>query len=82
MNKEVSYILGLVLMTMLILAKDVIAPLLKKALGKNNNSKSKDCINIDVFYQEFKSFKETQNGFNDRVEIILGKINDLLIERK
>jgi hypothetical protein len=58
-------------MTMLILAKDVIAPLLKKVLGKNNGSKNRNCISTDVFYQEFKDFKDNQIDFNKRIESMI-----------
>lgn len=42
---------GVVLLSLYLLIKDVVAPLVKKLNGKNN-------ISIAKFYQEFKSFKE------------------------
>lgn len=61
-------IIWLLILTVLILIKDGLVPLIKRINGKSNT------INIDRLYQEFKDFKDTQEKLNDKVE---GRILEL-----
>ena len=63
-------IIWLLCLTVLILVKDALIPLLKKTNGRKRGNP----INIDRLYQEFKDFKESQTEWNKKIE---GEINAL-----
>jgi len=56
-------IIWLLVLTILILTKGAIIPLIQKLRNKGNNP-----INLDRLYQEFKDFKENQKEWNGKVE--------------
>ena len=65
-------IIWLLCLTVLILVKDALIPLLKKANGRRRGNP----INIDRLYQEFKDFKETQEKWNDKIEKEIEKLEE------
>lgn len=64
-------IIWLLCLTVLILVKDALIPLLKRVNGRKSNP-----INIDRLYQEFKDFKETQEKWNDKIEKEIEKLEE------
>jgi len=62
---------GLLALGLLILIKDVVAPLIRKMNGRKNNP-----INMDRLYQEFKDFKVVQEKWNDKIEKRLEKLEN------
>ena len=71
MDEKIIWLLAL---TILILAKGAIIPLIQKLRNKGNNP-----INLDMLYQEFKDFKRTQEKWNEKIE---ERIRDLEKRRK
>lgn len=71
MDEKIIWMLAL---TIIILVKGAVVPLVKKLRNKGNNP-----INLDRLYQEFKDFKETQEKWNDKIE---ERIRDLEKGRK
>jgi len=67
-------IIWLLVLTILILVKGAVVPLIKWLRNKGNNP-----INLDRLYQEFKDFKETQKEWNEKTE---GRIDNLEKRRK
>lgn len=67
-------IIWLLCLTVLILVKDALIPLLKRLNGRKGNP-----INLDRLYQEFRDFKNAQEKWNDKIE---GEIKDLWKGRK
>lgn len=62
---------GLLALGLLILIKDVVVPLIKKANHKGGNP-----INIDRLYQEFRDFKIAQEKWNDKTDERLEKLEE------
>jgi len=56
-------IIWLLVLTIIILVKGAVVPLIKWLINKKNNP-----INLDRFYQEFKDFKESQKEWNDKTD--------------
>ena len=71
MDEKIIWLLAL---TIFILAKGAVVPLIKKLRNKPNNP-----INLDRLYQAFKDFKETQEKWNEKIE---ERIRDLEKRRK
>jgi len=65
-------IIWLLCLTVLILVKDALIPLLKKG----NSRRRGNPINIDRLYQEFKDFKQTQEKWNDKIEKEIEKLEE------
>jgi hypothetical protein len=63
--------IGVLALGLLILIKDVVVPLLRRM-----NHKSENPVSLDVFYQEFKDFKDMQERWNDKIEKRLEKIEE------
>lgn len=61
-------IIWLLVLTIIILTKGAIVPLIQKLRNKGNNP-----INLDRFYQEFKDFKRTQEKWNEKIDRELEK---------
>jgi len=55
-------IIWLLVLTILILVKGAVVPLIRRLRNKNNP------VNLDRFYQEFKDFKENQKEWNDKID--------------
>ena len=62
---------GLLALGLLILIKDVVAPLIKRANGRKNNP-----ISIERLFQEFRDFKESQQKYNDKTDERLEKLEE------
>lgn len=62
---------GLLALGLLILIKDVVVPLIRKA-----NHKGRNPINLDRLYQEFKDFKIVQEKWNDKTDRRLEKVEE------
>jgi len=62
---------GLLALGLLILIKDVVAPLIRKM-----NHKTANPISLERLYQEFKDFKETQKEWNDKTDERLEKLEE------
>lgn len=65
MDEKIIWLLAL---TIIILTKGAIVPLIQKLRNKGNNP-----INLDRFYQEFKDFKRTQEKWNEKIDRELEK---------
>lgn len=63
--------LGLLALALLILIKDVVVPLIKR-----HNHPDANPIKIDVFYQEFKDFKESQCKWCEKTDERLEKLEE------
>jgi len=61
-------IVWLLVLTVFILTKNAVVPLIRRLNGKKDNP-----INLDRFYQEFKDFKRTQEKWNEKIEEELEK---------
>jgi len=61
-------IIWMLVLTIIMLVKGAVIPLVKKLKNKKNNP-----INLDRFYQEFKDFKRTQEKWNEKIERELEK---------
>jgi len=70
-------LVGLLALTLYVLIKDVVVPLLRKM-----NHKTANPISLDRLYQEFKDFKEFQVDLNKKFEDKLEKIEGLIREIK
>ena len=81
MNKaswlNITWLLAL---SLYLLIKEVIAPMVKKIINKNQ--KTENPINIQRFYQEFVDFKAYQEGWNKNTDSKLEKLLDILLNRK
>lgn len=71
MDEKIIWLLAL---TIIVLTKGAIIPLIKKLGNKKNNP-----INLDRFYQEFKDFKENQKEWNEKTD---GRLHYLEKRRK
>jgi len=64
-------LVGLLVLTLFVLTKDVLAPLIKRYNHGNGNP-----IKIETFYQEFKDFKETNCKWCDKTDERLEKLEE------
>ena len=64
-------IIWLLVLTILILTKGAIIPLIQKLRNKGNNP-----INLDRLYQEFKDFKENQKEWNEKTDDRIKNLED------
>ena len=71
-------IVWLLVLTVFILIKNAIVPLIKLIAVKLNGKKNNP-ISLDRLYQAFKDFKETQEKWNEKIE---ERIRDLEKGRK
>ena len=60
-------IIWLLVLTVFILIKNAIVPLIKLIAVKLNGKKNNP-INLDRSYQEFKDFKRTQEKWNEKID--------------
>jgi len=65
--------IGLLALGLLILIKDVVRPLVKRLNHRNDNP-----INLEVFYQEFKDFKQSQEKCSDELKARIAKLEEKL----
>jgi len=64
-------LVGLLALTLYVLIKDVVVPLLRKM-----NHKTANPISLDRLYQEFKDFKESQCKWCDKTDKRIEKLEE------
>ncbi|MCD6194284.1 MAG: hypothetical protein J7L26_12605 [Candidatus Aminicenantes bacterium] len=67
MNEKAIEIIWFGSLTFYLFFKDLVVPMWKK-IQNNHNHKKNNPVNIPMFYQEFRDFKEIQKEWNEKIE--------------
>jgi len=74
MNEKAIEVIWFGALTFYLFAKDLVVPMWRK-IQNNHNGRKNNPVNIPMFYQEFKDFKEMQKEWNNKIEREIDEID-------